>query len=49
MVKTMSDKGKLVVIVPSQKIKGKKSTEVKADLLYAMKNLGMIKNEKGDK
>lgn len=43
------EQGKLVVIVPSQKIKGKKSTEVKADLLYAMKNLGMIKNEKGDK
>ena len=50
------EQGKLVVIVPSQRIKGKKMNDVKSDLLYAMNNLGIIKekdkvsseNEKSD-
>lgn len=40
------EQGKLVVIVPSQRIKGKKMMHVRADLLYALKSLGMIGNEK---
>ena len=40
------EQGKLVVIVPSQKIKGEKMNDVRSDLLYAMKRLGIIKGEK---
>ncbi|MBE6543118.1 MAG: ribonuclease P protein component [Ruminococcaceae bacterium] len=40
------EQGKLVVIAPSQKIKGKKMADVRSDLLYAMNNLGIIKSEK---
>ena len=36
------EQGKLIVIVPSQRIKGKKMTDVRSDLLYAMNNLGII-------
>lgn len=42
------EQGKLVVIAPSQRIKGKKTQDVKNDLLYGMKNLGIIKSEKND-
>jgi ribonuclease P protein component len=42
------EQGKLVVIAPSQRIKGKKTQDVKNDLLYAIKNLGIIKSEKND-
>ena len=39
------EQGKLVVIVPSVRIKGKKMNEVRSDLLYAMNNLGIIKEK----
>lgn len=39
--------GKLIVIVPRQDIKGLKMNQVKADMLYVMKKLEMIK-EKSD-
>ena len=43
-------KGKLVVIVPREGIKGLKTKHVKADMIYIMKKLEMIKgkNDEGN-
>ncbi len=41
------EQGKLIVIAPSSGIKGKKTEDVKKNLYYALKSLGIIKLDEG--